>query len=131
MEKIVLKPLRKHVLFNTTNNCYLILSDPFVQRGNRLKSLEGATQGDPAALAIYNLGIVPLVAWLSRWAKEKREKFPSGRVAFVDDLNGVGSLENFKKSWATLKQEARKFGYHVKASKSYITVKKKYQYKEN
>ena len=37
------------------NNCYSIPSDLFVQGGKRLKSLEGMTQGDPAAVAIYAL----------------------------------------------------------------------------
>ena len=31
----------------------------FAQEGKRLKSLEGTTQGDPAALAIHALGITP------------------------------------------------------------------------
>ena len=57
-------------------------------------------------------------------SKEKTEKFPSRQVAFADDLNGVHSLENFTKWW---EQEGGKFGYHVKASKSHIIVKEKYQ----
>ena len=47
------------------------------------------------------------------------------QLAFADDLNGVGSLENLKKWWDLLEQEGGKYGYHVKASKPYITVKEK------
>ena len=79
------------------NNCYSIPSDLFVQGGKRLKSLEGTTQGDPAAMAIYALGITPLLAWLSDLSKGKTEKFPSKQVAFSDDLNVADSSENFKK----------------------------------
>ena len=70
------------------NKCYSIPSDLF---------LEGTTQGDPAAMAIYSLGFKPLLVWLSNLSKEKTERFPSRQVAFADDLNGVGSLENLKK----------------------------------
>ena len=78
-------------------------------------------------MAIYALEIAPLLAWLSRLSKEKTEKFPSRQVAFTDDLNGVGSLENLRKWWDLLEQESGKFGYHIKASKSHITVKEEYQ----
>ena len=89
--------------------------------------MEGTTQGDPAAMAIYALGITPLLAWLSNVSKEKVEMFPSKQVAVKDDLTGVGPLENLKKWWDLLEQKGGKFDYHVKASKSYIIVKEKYQ----
>ena len=47
-------------------------------------------------MAIYALGITPLLAWLSILSKEKTEKFWSRQVLFPDDLNGVDSLENLK-----------------------------------
>ena len=46
-------------------------------------------------MAIYALGIIRLLAWLSNLSKEKTEKFPSREVVFADDLNGVGLLKNF------------------------------------
>ena len=59
------------------DNCYSIPSDLFVQGGKRLKSLEGTTQGDAAAMAIYALQITPLLAWFSNLSKETTEKSPS------------------------------------------------------
>ena len=44
------------------NNCYSMPSDLFVQGGKHLKSLEGTTQGDTAAMTIYALGTTPLLA---------------------------------------------------------------------
>ena len=94
------------------NNFYSISSDLFVQGGKRLKSLEQTTQGDPAATAIYVLGITPLLAWLSNFSKEKTEKFPARQVALADDHNGVGSLENLQKWWDLLEQESGEFRCH-------------------
>ena len=48
------------------NKGYLIPSDLFVQGGKRLKSSEGTTQGNLAAMAIYASGITKLLARLSR-----------------------------------------------------------------
>ena len=109
------------------SNCYSVPSDVFVQGGKRLKSFEGTRQGDPAALAIYALGITPLLTWLNNLSKEKTEKFQSRQVAFADDLDGVDSLENLKKCWELLEEKGVEFAYHVKASKSHIIVKEKYQ----
>ena len=92
-------------------NFCAIPSDLFVQGGKRLKLLEGTTQGDPAAMAVYASGIKSLLAWFSNLSKEKTEKFPSRQVAIADDRNGVGSLENLKKWWDLLEQEGGKFGY--------------------
>ena len=78
-------------------------------------------------MAIYFLGNTPLLAWLSNSSKGKTEKFPSKQTAFEDDLNGIGSLKNLKRWRDLLEQEGGKFGYHVKASKSHIIVKEKYQ----
>ena len=109
------------------NKCYSAPNDLFVQGDKHLKSLEGATQGDPAAMALYVLGITPLLTWLSNLSKEKTEMFLSRQVAFADTLDGVDWLEDLKKWWDLLEQEGRKFGYHVKASKSHIITKKKYR----
>ena len=46
-------------------------------------------------MAIYALGITPLLAQLNNLSIEKAEKFSSRQVVFADDLNGIGSLENF------------------------------------
>ena len=93
------------------NNCYSIQSDLFVQTETCLKSLEGTTQGDLAAMAIYALRITSLLAWLSNLPEKKAKKFPSRQVAFADYLNGVGLLEDLRKWWDLLEEEGRIFRY--------------------
>ena len=78
------------------NNCYSTPSKLYIQGGNSLKSEEGTTQGDPTAMAIYALGITPLIAWLSKKFKENTNSPPTNQVAFADDLNGIGTLESLK-----------------------------------
>ena len=72
-------------------------------------------------MAIYALGITPLIAWLSKKSKENTNSPPKNQVAFADDLNGIGTLESLKEWWKLL--EGKKFGYNVNPGKSYLTVK--------
>ena len=58
------------------NNCYSTPSDLFIQRGKVIKPLDRTTQGDPTALAIYALGIIPLLARLSKLCNESTEQPP-------------------------------------------------------
>ena len=44
------------------NNCYSSPTDLYIKGGRSIKSEEEATQSDPTAMAIYALGITPLLA---------------------------------------------------------------------
>ena len=112
------------------NNCYSSPTDLYIQGGRSIKSEEGTTQGDPTAMAIYALGITPLLAWLSKKSNEGNSASASKQVAFADDLNGVGTVESLKKWWSLPEGEGKKFGYNVNAKKSYLIVKEQYKGKE-
>ena len=81
-------------LSRTVVQCQVI---PPVKGGKHLKSSEEMTLRDPEAMAIYALGIAPLLRWLWRLSKVIREHFPARQVTFADDLNGVGPLGNLRK----------------------------------
>ena len=109
------------------SNCYWSPTDLYIQGGRSIKSEEGTTQGDPKAMAIYALGITPLLAWLSKKSNEGNSASASKQVVFADDLNGIGTVESLKKWWSLREEEGKKFGYNVNPKKSYLIVKEQYK----
>ena len=78
------------------NNCYSLPSRLFVIVGAEITSEEGTTQGDPTAMAMYAIAIIPLIMMLL----ELTEKFPNKQtkmVVFADDLSAGRSLSDIKK----------------------------------
>ena len=55
-------------------NCYSLPSRLFIIGRSELKSCEGTTQGDPAAMAIYAIAIIPLLLMLV----DQAEQLPVG-----------------------------------------------------
>ena len=105
------------------NNCYSSPTDLYIQGGQSIKSEEGTTQGDPTPMAIYALGIMPLLQWLIKKSNEGNSASTTKHVAFAVDLNGIGTVELLKKWWSLLEEEGKKLGYYVNAKKSYLIVK--------
>ena len=52
------------VIATFVRNCYGLPSRLFVIGGSEILSSEGTTQGDPIAMAIYAIGIIPLILML-------------------------------------------------------------------
>ena len=72
-------------------------------------------------MSTHSLGIIPLLAWLSKKSNESKRTSGSKQVAFTDDLNGIGTVESLKKGGHFLKKK-EKNGYNVNARKSYLIV---------
>ena len=89
----------------------------FVVGEGEIPSCEGTTQGDPLAMAMYALAVVPLI-------KRLRVAVPSvGQIWFADDATAVGKLKLLHKWWQILSSLGPNFGYFSNASKTVLIVK--------
>ena len=82
-------------------------------------SEEGCTQGDVSAMALYGLGIKPLIDKLA----ETTNKEKCVQSWYADDSSAGGELIEMRKWWDTLSCEGPKYGYHPLATKTILIVK--------
>ena len=99
-------------LINALRNSYNKPTDLYVN-GKTLKSQEGTTQGDPLAMAMYGIAILPLIDLCSDLKITQKW--------YADDGNVAGSLEDLKTVHERLKQHGPAFGYNV--TKCHIIAK--------
>ena len=76
-------------------NCYSEPARLFVIGGLEIKSQEGTTQGDLLGMAIYALGVTPMLNILLIGIGNKHNRM----VAFADDITAAGSLDALKQWW--------------------------------
>ncbi len=83
-----------------------------------LSSQEGTTQGDPAAMPMYALSVVPLLS-------QAQSIFcrPGGQVWYADDATGVDKLCNLRRWWDHLSAKGPLYGYFPKATKTILVIK--------
>ena len=104
-------------------NCYQAPSRLFVIGGVELKSSERTTQGDPIAMMIYAITIIPLILRTVDSVVASNE--PNTKAAgYADDLFGAGSIEGLHKMWTFIRNEGPKYEYYQEATKSWLIVKK-------
>ena len=84
-------------------------------------SEEGSTQGDVAAMAMYAIGIRPLIDLLHR----NTDNWKCQQVWYADDSSSAGHLSEIRSWWDLLNEAGPKFGYHPKATKTILIVKDK------
>ena len=78
-------------------------------------SREGTTQGDPLAMAIYTVAIIPLIHQVST--------SDCTQTWFADDAGGAGELSRLREWWDLRLAKALLYGYHVNAAKIWLVVK--------
>ena len=84
-------------------------------------SLEGTTQGDPAAMGMYALSVMPLIKELSQETLVQ--------AWYADDGTGVGRIQRLKAWWDTIVALGPKYGYHPNARKTVLVVKAEHETK--
>ena len=95
-------------------NCYRHPTRLFVG-GECLLSHEGTTQGDPLAMPMYALGVLPLVRSVAT---------PGARQSwYVDDASAGGKLAPVRKWLDRLVTDGPAYGYFTNPSKSVLLVK--------
>ena len=103
-------------LVTALKNSYSTPSDLFVN-GTVLKSEEGVTQGDPLAMAMYGLAILPMI----------RKVTVTGAIQkwYADDGNATGQLQQLRTIFDTLEQEGPKYGYLINGPKCQIITRER------
>ena len=101
-------------------NCYSVSARLFVIGGKEIRSKEGTTQGDPIAMALYAISTKPLLdCVISQMINYSSVK----NVAYADDLNGTGKLNDLLEWWKCVCDYGPVIGYFPKPSKSWLVVK--------
>ena len=83
--------------------------------------MEGTTQGDPLAMAMYALAITPLVDQLRACCPEVQQAW------YADDATGASTCRGLRLWWNELASSGPSFGYYPNASKTYLVVKEEYE----
>ena len=85
--------------------------------GSSLLSQEGMTQGDPLAIPMYAISIIPVIRQLMGLARQ---------VWYADDAAVGGGLLHLRDWWSGLLSFGHHFGYHVNAAQTWLVVKQGY-----
>ena len=74
-------------------------------------------EGDPHAMAMYAVGILPLILQLESEAQQ---------IWYRDGSSAGGKLDHLHRCWDKLSEIAQEFGYFVNAVKSILIVKEEF-----
>ena len=103
-------------------NCYRNNIRLFVVGGGEISSKEGTTQGDPVAMIIYAIAIIPLILMLVDLSDNASE-IPVKSAGYADDIAAGGKITKLKNWWLKMCEIGPKFGYFPESSKSWLIVK--------
>ena len=102
-------------MLKTPSDLYIV--DDRKGRAKVIQSMEGTTQGDPVAMAMYAIGMSVLQDVISY------ENTKVKQVAYADDLSGAGKISDLMKWWNLVNDKGPIIGYTPNANKSVLIVK--------
>ena len=105
----ILCPVIAPMLINT----YRTPSRLFID-GDHILSREGTTQGDPLAMAMYAIGMLPLIHKLQSVVAQ---------VWYADDASAGGRASGLREWWDRLQTSGPLFGYYPNPGKTWLVVK--------
>ena len=91
--------------------------------GNEIRSFEGTTQGDPIAMAAYDITIILMILMIVGITSKIDDSTKT--AAYADDVTAAGKTIQLKNWWRTLCMLGAKFGYYPEASQSWLVVKER------
>ena len=81
-------------------------------------SCEGTTQGDPLAMAMYGIWILPLVKQLNLLSAKQ--------VWYADNATAGDKVDHVFEWWTSLNTIGPSYGYHANPAKTWLIVKEEY-----
>ena len=103
-------PPLSQILINT----YSALVRMIVVGSGEIASTEGTTQGDPLAMAMYAVAIVPLIHKLRSNSPDVKQ------VWFADNVTSAETCESLRQWWDQIEHLGPTFGYHPNSTKTYL-----------
>ena len=82
------------IIFMYITHCYYKLARLFIIGGTEIIAQEGTTQGDPTAMAVYALGVAPLIQHLLEIVSSN--KLYSKEIVCTDDFAVADSIKDIK-----------------------------------
>ena len=102
-------------------NCYTTPARLSVTGSTEIRSNECTTQGHPVAMAIYAIGITPLIMMMIKLVTTRCDDI--NMLAFADDFSATGKLISLLQWWTTLLEIGPKYGYYPEPKKSWLITK--------
>ena len=93
----------------------------YIQLVGGIQLMVGTTQGDPVAMVIYAIAIIPLILMLVEIRMQNN--MHTKRAAYADDLTVAGPINQLRTLWNTLCRLGPKFRYFPEGSKSWTIVR--------